>query len=225
MYAPTMADRVSGSAELRRRQAIGRGIAAGLGHVKLLGVQNLPAAGPVVLAGNHLSALDGPLIFAFAPRPPTFLVKDEAFSGPLVPLLRGSGQVPIVRDRVDRAPIRLTVELLRRGGVVGIFPEGSRGDGLARTAKPGVGYLALRSGAQVVPVACHGTDALLRRPWARPDARIVFGPAIPFDRVPDPHPLNRRTVAAATERVRVALAALVANSAPSDVRTPHDRAA
>ncbi|WP_375482883.1 lysophospholipid acyltransferase family protein [uncultured Jatrophihabitans sp.] len=220
-----MADRVSGSAELRRRQAIGRRIASGLGHVRLLGLANLPPSGPVVLAGNHLSALDGPLIFAFAPRPPTFLVKDEAFTGPLVPLLRGAGQVPIVRDRVDRAPIRLTVELLRRGGVVGIFPEGGRGDGLARTAKPGVGYLALRSGAQVVPVACHGTDVLLRRPWARPDARIVFGPAIAFDRAPDAQPLHRRTVAAATERVRASLAALVANSAPPDVRTPHDRAA
>ncbi|WP_375498962.1 lysophospholipid acyltransferase family protein [uncultured Jatrophihabitans sp.] len=219
MYAPTLADRITGSAALRRRQTIGRRLAHGLGQVQLIGLENVPATGAVVLAGNHRSALDGPLIFAFAPRPVTFLVKDEAFVGPLVPLLRGAGQVPVVRQRVDRAPIRLTLELLRTGGVVGIFPEGSRGDGLASTAKPGAAYLALRSGAAVVPVACHGTGDLLQHRWPRPSAHMVFGPAVPFARHPDALPLNRRTVAAATERIRLALADLVTQSAPTGTRT------
>jgi 1-acyl-sn-glycerol-3-phosphate acyltransferase len=219
MYAPTMADRITGSVELRRRQALGRTLARGLGRIELVGLEHVPTTGPVVLAGNHRSALDGPLIFAFTPRPVTFLVKDEAFVGPLVPLLRGAGQVPVVRERVDRAPIRLTLELLRSGGAVGIFPEGTRGDGRAGTAKPGAGYLALRSGASVVPVACHGTDTLARRRHAaRPLAHMVFGPAVPFARYPDDRPLNRRSVAAATEQIRLALADLVMQTAPLETR-------
>src|SRR5439155_1531366 len=75
------------------------------------------------------------------------------------------------------------------------------------TARPGVGYLALRSGAFVVPVACHGTQALARRrPGSRPHAQMVFGAPIAFPRHPDGRPLNRRTVAAATQRIRMALA-------------------
>ncbi|MDQ2795868.1 MAG: 1-acyl-sn-glycerol-3-phosphate acyltransferase, partial [Actinomycetota bacterium] len=129
-------------------------------------------------------------------------------------VLHSAGQIPITRAHVDVAAIRLCVDILRAGGVIGIFPEGSRGDGLVRTIKPGVGYVALRSGAAVVPVACHGTDAISHRHSVRrPAARIVFGAPITVDRHPDNRPLNRRTVAAVAEQIRVALADLVASTA------------
>jgi 1-acyl-sn-glycerol-3-phosphate acyltransferase len=215
MYEPSLTDRVTGSAMLARREKLGRGIGHALGRLDVLGLENVPRGGPLVVAGNHLSFWDGPLIFAHFPRPVTFLVKSEMFIGPVAPVLRSAGQVAIVRGRVDRAPIRLALEVLAGGGVVGIFPEGSRGDGLASTAKPGVGYLALRSGASVVPVACHGTDAMEhRRTFGRPAARMVFGPPIPVERAADHQPLNRRAVARTTEQIRAALAALVSASAP-----------
>ena len=82
-----------------------------------------------------------------------------------------------------------------------------------QTVTPGVGYFALRSGAVVIPVACHGTELLARRGAARPQVRFVFGAPIDVARYPADRPLNRRTVAATAERIRVALAQLVHDTA------------
>jgi 1-acyl-sn-glycerol-3-phosphate acyltransferase len=213
MYTPSLADRVVGSVALRRRQALGRGIAVLLGRLEVDGLEHVPAHGPVVLAVNHRSLLDGPLIFGVLRRPASFLVKTEAFSRLMGPVLLSAGQVPVVRTRVDAAPVRLALRVLQAGGVVGIFPEGSRGDGLARVAKPGVGYFAMRAGAVVVPVACHGTDAMSHRnTLGRPGAQIIFGEPIAVERYPPSRPLNRRLVADTTEQIRVALADLVAGT-------------
>jgi 1-acyl-sn-glycerol-3-phosphate acyltransferase len=104
MYAPSLTDRVAGSAMLARRQKLGRGIGHALGRLDVVGLENVPRTGPLVVAGNHLSFWDGPLIFAYFPRPVTFLVKHEMFVGPVTPVLRSAGQVPIVRGRVDASP-------------------------------------------------------------------------------------------------------------------------
>jgi 1-acyl-sn-glycerol-3-phosphate acyltransferase len=78
------------------------------------------------------------------------------------------------------------------------------------TAKGGVGYLALRSGATVLPVACSGTSEMAhRRVLRRPPAVLLFGAPMTVDRWPDDKPLERATIATATEAIRVQLAALV----------------
>jgi 1-acyl-sn-glycerol-3-phosphate acyltransferase len=219
MYTPTVADRVAGSVALGRRQALGRGIAALLGRLEVVGLDQVPDHGPVVLAVNHRSLLDGPLVFGFLARPASFLVKDEAFTRFMGPVLLSAGQVPVVRTRVDAAPVRLALQVLRAGGVVGIFPEGSRGHGEVRVAKPGVGYLAMRAGAVVVPVACHGTDHMTHRhTLRRPAAQMIFGEPILVDRYPSNRPLNRRLVAHTTEQIRVALADLVAGTRRPQLR-------
>lgn len=211
MAEPTILLRVDGSAELVRRQALARGISTGLGRVRIYGLRGVPAAGPVLLAVNHRSLLDGVLLFGFVHRPVSCLVKAEAFTRWLGPLLRSSGQISVRRDVVDARAVRLGMRTLRAGGVVGIFPEGTRGHGLVQTAKPGVGYLALRSGATVIPVACSGTpDMAHRRSRRRPPAVLLFGAPILVDRWPDERPLNHAVAAATTEGIRVALAALVA---------------
>lgn len=215
MYTPTLADRVAGSAPLRRRQSLGRAIARALGRVEVSGLDRVPDDGPVVIAVNHRSALDGVVIFGVVSRPVNWVVKDAAFTPLMGPVLRSAGQVPVVRDQIDPAPIRLCLRVLQAGGVVGIFPEGSRGDGLVRQAKPGVGYFALRAGATVVPVAFHGTAAMThRRTVRRPVPRMIFGAPIPVERHPADQPLNRRLVAQTTEQIRVALAELVAATTP-----------
>jgi 1-acyl-sn-glycerol-3-phosphate acyltransferase len=213
MYAPSVTDRIQGSAALRRRQATGRALARALGRVELRGLENVPAAGPVILAVNHRDFLDGPLLFGFVRRPVSFLVKTEAFTRLWTPMLEGTGQIPVVRHRPDFGAVRLSLRLLQGGGVIGIFPEGSRGDGLVKIARPGVGYLALRTGAQVVPVACHGTDSLMhRRSVRRPVVLVCFGEPLDLGRVPGGQRVNRRAVLAATERVRAVLADLVADT-------------
>jgi 1-acyl-sn-glycerol-3-phosphate acyltransferase len=76
-----------------------------------------------------------------------------------------------------------------------------------------VGYFALRTGAKVVPVACHGTDSLKHRRLRRPTVRITIGPPLDLGRVPDGQRVRRGDVLAATETVRATLSALVADTA------------
>lgn len=206
--APGVTARVHGSAGLRRYQRAARIVMRGLGRIDVTGADTVPASGPVLLAANHRSLLDGPLLFGFVRRPVSCLVKREAFIPGVAPVLHAAGQIPVRRGAIDPAPIRLCLAILRAGGVVGIFPEGTRGAGLCETAKPGIGWFALRSGATVLPVACHGTAELVRRP-GRTTARMVFGAPISFDRWPDDRPLNRKLSADAAEQVRVRLARLV----------------
>ena len=146
---------------------------------RVLGAWRVPATGPVILAGNHSHLIDGPLLLGTAPRPVHFLVKREAFVGPLGPLLRGLGQLSVDRDTVDRAAVTGALRVLRRGGVLGIFPEGTRGDGEFTALRSGVAYFAVRSGAPVLPVAVLGSAARGRVIGALPPLRcrvdVVFG--------------------------------------------------
>lgn len=215
MRGPSLAERVHGSPALHRSQRTARLLMHTLTEVSVTGTHRVPSSGPVLLAINHQSMLDGPLVLGETDRPVSCLVKAEVFTPWLGPLLRAAGQIPLIRQRFDPGPVRLCLAILRAGGVVGIFPEGTRGDGSARTGKPGVAYLALRSGATVVPVACHGTAAVLRGGWPRRHpVRLVCGEPITVGRFPDAQLLNRRRVAQLSEQIRSALAALVEATRP-----------
>ncbi|NQD86321.1 1-acyl-sn-glycerol-3-phosphate acyltransferase [Paenarthrobacter sp. CM16] len=120
------------------------------------GKSNVPAAGPVIFAANHISFLDGPVLFGASPRPMHILVKKEMFRGFLGSVLRGSGQIPVDRTG-DRAALHLGKQLLDDGRCVGILPEGTRGSGSAGSISNGVAWLAINSGATVIPVAILGT--------------------------------------------------------------------
>jgi 1-acyl-sn-glycerol-3-phosphate acyltransferase len=124
-------------------------------HVHGLGL--IPARGPYVLASNHIGFLDGPLMAAFAPHPVHVLTKKEMFEGSLGPVLRAVGQIPLARDDVDPSAVKGCLRVLRDGGVVGVFPEGTRGDGEIHRVRHGAAYLALVTGAPVVPLAFFGT--------------------------------------------------------------------
>lgn len=184
----------------------------------------IPSTGPVVIAMNHRSLLDGPLLFGFVSRPANCLVKHEAFTPWLAPLLRAAGQIPVRRDIVDARAVRLCLRILHAGGLVGVFPEGTRGRGLVETARPGVGYLALRTGATVIPVACAGTAEMAhRRSWRRPTAVLLAGAPIVVNRWPADRPLKRSVAATQTEVIRAALATLVGIA--DDLCARHSRAA
>jgi 1-acyl-sn-glycerol-3-phosphate acyltransferase len=185
------------------------------------GSANVPSAGPVVLAANHTGYLDGALVVSMAPRPSHFLVLSRMFDGRVGHLLRWSGQIPLVQDRGDRRALGQALGVLGRGGVVGIFPEGGRGRGDHASAGKGVAWLALQSGAPVVPTACLGTrrTGAPAASWPRLRSHLVvdFGDPVSLD-LPEGLP-GRVRLELATEQIRTALVAHVHDAAERH-RTP-----
>ena len=121
------------------------------------GADRAPAEGPVVFASNHVGWLDGPLLAICAPRPVHALTKTEMFAGRMGAFLRSAGQIPLDRFGADPSALKSCVRVLGDGGAVGIFPEGTRGPGTYDVFHHGATYLALVSGAPVVPVTMIGT--------------------------------------------------------------------
>ena len=143
------------------------------------GLEHLPAGGPVILAGNHVSLLDGPLLaLAASPRRYVrFLGKAELFRVPVLGwYLARSGSVPLDR-RGDVVAMRAALEILRGGGCLALFPEGTRSrTGLPGRPRAGVGFLAGLGGAVVVPARILNTGAF---PWGRP-LEVRFGAGLSF---------------------------------------------
>jgi len=133
------------------------------------GVKNIPATGPVILASNHLSFIDSVVIPLTVPRQVRFLAKAEYFEGHG---LRGFGSrmfftavdaIPVHRtsQRDAVGALEIAMDVLEQGQAFGIYPEGTRSrDGRLYRGRTGVGWLALASGAPVVPVGLLGTDAV-----------------------------------------------------------------
>lgn len=224
-WGPTIDQRVHGSARLRHWQLASRSFCSLLGRVELTGLDRVPAEGGAILAVNHTSALDGALLFGYLARPVSFLVKAEAFelAGGLAGRVLSQGaQLPVRRGETDPAPVRLALNLLDRGALLGICPEGSRGDGRVRQARPGVGYFALKTGAPVLPVAVHGAAAMAHRGVRRPVVRLSVGEPLILHRAAA-GPLNRRQWLAATEQIRSALAELVHTTEPDSAVVTADK--
>lgn len=135
---------------------VGRFLAFGIWNTRVLGRENLPREGRVVVAANHTGIIDGPLLHGALPRGSHFIIKEEAFSGVIGVLMRGAGQIPVDRNS-GRAALVTALALLNEDRLVGVFPEGTRGRGDVSDAKAGVAWLAVRAGAPVVPVAILGT--------------------------------------------------------------------
>lgn len=172
----------------RRRAALARPVGATLlrtlYHCHTAGSENVPRRGPVILAANHTGFLDGALVVGLAPRPVHFLVYEPSFDRWVGTILRASGQIPLGMDRGARKGLTEGLDVLSRGGVLGIFPEGARGRGDLAEAKRGVGWLALQYRASVIPTAVLGTRATgdLADSMPRVRSRMVvdFGPALTF---------------------------------------------
>jgi 1-acyl-sn-glycerol-3-phosphate acyltransferase len=150
-------------------------------RIRLEGEEHIPEAGPVILASNHRSNMDPVLLASAVRRPVAFMAKAELFVGPLGWIMRWIGQFPVRRGGIDREALRRTDAVLARGSMLGLFPEGTRGDGGFSAVHPGLAYIVVRQRCPVLPVAIFGTERVRRRlgwlPFASP-VRIVIGPAI-----------------------------------------------
>jgi 1-acyl-sn-glycerol-3-phosphate acyltransferase len=167
--------------------------------------ERIPPDGPLVVVANHSAMVDGPLVYGLVGRRSSFLIKQEMFRGPLGWVLPRIGQLAVRRGEADRAPLFTAVRLLRHGGVVVVFPEGTRGQGDVTHARHGAVWLARAGGARVLPVVIRGT----RRPPGRnrrfrPRVDVLVGEpfAVPAGK-------GRAVLIAATHEMRDRLAALV----------------
>jgi 1-acyl-sn-glycerol-3-phosphate acyltransferase len=170
-------------------------------HVAVHHPEHVPSEGGVILASNHVGLVDGPLLATYAPRPVHALTKREMYDGRLGGFLRGTGQIPLDRFAADPGAIRSALRVIRDGGVVGIFPEGTRSSGDLTRFHHGAAYLALVTGVPVVPVTLIGTAG---SSGSLPDAGghidIVFGRA--WQTTQHPWPRTREHVTATSVLLR-----------------------
>lgn len=157
-----------------------RGAARLLWKLEVVGAEHVPLEGGVIIAPNHLSLLDPPLIGCACPRELRFIAKAELFRyGLFTKLIQRLGAFPVERGTADVGAIKTALRFLNEGRAVIVFIEGTRGDGTRLLPPtPGVTLLARQSGAQVVPTAIVGTDkawpkgAKLPR---RAQVKVAFG--------------------------------------------------
>lgn len=175
-------------------------LATAIWRPEVVGTDNVPMTGGVILASNHLSFVDSVVIPLTAPRQVAFLAKAEYFTGTGLrgwvsrEWFTGVGSIPVNRDdaRAAQESLDLALAHIQGGGAFGIYPEGTRSrDGRLYRGRTGVAWLALQSGCPVVPVALTGTDQIQpvgSRLPRRAKVRVEFGRPIEvgdrFDGVP-----------------------------------------
>lgn len=183
-----------------------------LTRVEVLGAENLPAQGAYILASNHLSMLDPALAFAFLNRSDvTALVAKKHLKNPIIrPLINLVGGIWLNREEADTRAMRMALQHLQNGGILGISPEGTRSktQSLMR-AKTGIAYLAEHAKVPIVPVGIYGTENAAPKiiTLRRPRLTIRFGE--PFFLLPLNRDSRESLLRRNTDEVMCRIAALL----------------
>jgi 1-acyl-sn-glycerol-3-phosphate acyltransferase len=181
-----------------------------LSRVEVVGAEHIPMEGGCLLVLNHISRLDTPLLLVASPRRIYPLAADKYKNFPVFNwLLNISEAIWINRSEFDREALLKSIEVLKRGDMLGIAPEGTRSpDGALRKAKPGVAFLAARTDVSIVPVGITGTQSMLQDflRLRRMRIRVTFGE--PF-RLPKYGKLSADELVTATDMIMSRVAALL----------------
>ena len=171
------------------------------------GTENIPQEGPLVIASNHLSLLDPPVIGVAAIRKVHFMAKQELFVPILGDIYKALGAFPVRRGGADRAAIKHGIDILKDNKVLAIFPEGTRSKtGKLGKAEPGALMMASKAMATIVPCCVIGTDFQRQgRIW--PKVTVRFGKPIYF---PADAVVNKEFLHDMTENLMQHIAALQA---------------
>jgi len=147
---------------------------------KIIGVDNIPKQGGVLICANHVSNLDPPVLATAVPRAVHYMAKDELFRiWAFGHIIRKLNAFPVRRGSADRTAIRTALGLLIAGEIVGIFPEGTRSKtGILGNPEPGVSLIAARAGVPIVPTAITGTNRIFSGGTILPQITIRFGKPI-----------------------------------------------
>ena len=189
-------------------------------RARAAGAKHVPETGPAILAPNHFSYMDHFLIGIFIRRKVRFMGKSQLFSRWTQWVYLQGGVFPVRRGARDDEAFVTAETILDRGGVVAMYPEGgrSRTGRLAEQAKPGIGRLALDSGAPVVPIAIHGSAKI--RNWKRlrfPSVRVSYGEPLHFEREPGATRERQQEVA---DAIFAEIRALYGQTAPVSGEAP-----
>lgn len=172
--------------------------------IEVIGAENIPKEGGVLLCSNHISNNDPPLVGVTCPRDISFMAKEELFELPVLKtILRKIKVFPVKRGMSDRGALKKGLSLLKEGYIVGLFPEGTRsktgevGQGLA-----GAGFFALRSNAVVLPCAIIGNYKWFSK------IKVVYGKPIDFESIR----LHKVSAQEATDVIMKSIAELIENN-------------
>lgn len=176
-------------------------------RLKVEGQENIPANGPLVIASNHLSLFDPPVIGTAATRKVHFMAKQELFVPILGTIYKILGAFPVRRGGADRAAIKHGIDLLQGGQVLAIFPEGTRSKtGKLGKAEPGALMMASKAKAAIVPTCVSGTDVKrCGKIW--PQVTVKFGKPIYF---PEDTPITKELLQSLTQEMMEAIAKMQA---------------
>jgi len=163
------------------RTAIKGGFAL-LSELEVVGRDNLPEGGPLIIVGNHFSFIDPVAFIGITPWPVEYLSGVQLPNAP--PIVRWIpklyGVLPVHRGSVSRSALRSAESVLCQDGVVGIFPEGGNWATVLRPARPGAAYLAARTQARILPIGIDGVRDIFPRLRQGKRARVTIRIGKPF---------------------------------------------
>ena len=150
---------------------------------KVIGAENVPKEGAMIMAANHMSNWDPPILGTYLPRIVGYMAKEELFKPAIAgAIIKSLNAFPVKRGASDRGAIKMALNILKKGLCLGIFPEGTRSrDGKLHKAQAGVSLIAAMSKAPVVPTALIGTNKIWSKEEKFPQLTIVFGEPIYYE--------------------------------------------
>jgi 1-acyl-sn-glycerol-3-phosphate acyltransferase len=163
--------------------SLSKAIAKSFFHYRVIGAENMIEEGPCIIAANHCSYLDPPLVGIACKRAIHYLARKSLLDIPVLgPILPELNVIPVDQKNADRSALMGAIRAVRNGGAVLIFPEGTRSpDGKLKGAQPGIGMIAAKTGASIIPARILGSYEALPRGSSFPRAQritVVFGEQI-----------------------------------------------
>lgn len=185
---------------------------------KVMGRDLIPRTGPVIIASNHISYADPPVVGSAVPREVYFLAKEELFANRAFGwLIRKYNAIALKRSVGDVGAVRKALDLLGQGRAVLMFPEGTRSlSGRLLNARPGVGLIACMAGVPVVPTYVTGTNRLGRALLRKVPLSVSFGPAVSADSLSGSCATDRERYQMLAEEVINRIAALARQSVDNE---------